>query len=140
MLSRTAARGYCSLKQLFMFKAAQIHMKNRSDNGVSIGPLKRSPQTYCINIYLIQILFFISCTSITIVDAYSCLNVASVVLGGLSGAILTEISRLTAEDCYILDRQLELCGPNTAVGALVKSVLKHLKPIDVFQNPPDTVD
>lgn len=91
-----------------MFKAAQIHMKNRSDNGVSIGPLKRSPQTYWIDIYLIQILFFISCTSITIVDAYSCLNVASVVLGGLSGAILTEISRLTAEDCYILDRQLEL--------------------------------
>lgn len=108
MLSRSSACGHRSLKQLFMFKAAQIRMKSRSDNGVSIGPPKMSPQAYYINIYLINILFFISCTSITVVDADSCLNVAAVVPGGLSGAILTEISRLTAEDCYTLGRQLQL--------------------------------
>lgn len=46
MLSRPSARGYCSLEQLFMFKAALIHVRNRSDNGVPIGPLKRSPDKH----------------------------------------------------------------------------------------------
>lgn len=82
---------------------------------------------------MIDTLFFISCTSITIVDADSCLNVASVMLGGLSGAMWTEISRLAAEDCYILDRQLQLWAQHRGwctgqVGS------------EAFENPADTVD